>query len=154
MFSLTEFVVDGHMLQVDIETIQDLLAVRTLTFNLVQTVTGFTVLLLGQRVAQTNEQVGDGQILVDRIHGLWIAVINASCADPVLLCKRLDGFTQLGGLCCDDCNEGLFASAQQLIRGHAEEVRQCAQHQNIRQGVARFPYLKILVMYECLRLLA
>ena len=43
---------------------------------------------------------------------------------------------------------------QQFLRGDAEEPGQGQQVGGTGLGGARFPYLKILVMYECLHLLA
>lgn len=42
----------------------------------------------------------------------------------------------------------------QLVYTHIENLRQKLALVNIRKGLPRFPHLKILVMYECLRLLA
>jgi len=65
-----------------------------------------------------------------------------------------EGITSADGfLCCGDYDYE-YAETKQGIEVGFQKSGKRRQQGDVRAGASRFPYLKILVMYECLRLLA
>ena len=92
-------------------------------------------------------------LLVDALHGVAVQGI----VPTQVLAHFLQTIQPPNHLCHGDRPPAAnfpLSGGQDIIHRRIQHPGKIHQNRRIRQRLARFPYLKILVMYECLRLLA